>query len=224
MNRVVTHELIHAFDHCRAHVDWFNNFRHLACSEVSDGFSICCIYSAVPLKMIEMGRPNHLCVTHSVLCSPVHQWFLPFLNLPKFLCWLGSMLVQYFYSGVKLAWPLLMSLWCLATPLLFETPCATLSLFTNHVKIFLCNFLQIRAANLSGDCSFSNEFSRFNFGVKQHHQVPALIVIVTIAGFIFVSLIQHLTHHIFLARNVSVVVPYALSWRWGKLTERMRRK
>ncbi|KAG7269658.1 hypothetical protein CRUP_019047 [Coryphaenoides rupestris] len=34
MNRVVTHELIHAFDHCRAHVDWFNNHRHLACSEI----------------------------------------------------------------------------------------------------------------------------------------------------------------------------------------------
>lgn len=34
MNRVVTHELIHAFDHCRAHVDWFNNYRHLACSEI----------------------------------------------------------------------------------------------------------------------------------------------------------------------------------------------
>ncbi|XP_076862560.1 mitochondrial inner membrane protease ATP23 homolog isoform X2 [Brachyhypopomus gauderio] len=34
MNRVVTHELIHAFDHCRAHVDWFNNFKHLACSEI----------------------------------------------------------------------------------------------------------------------------------------------------------------------------------------------
>ncbi|XP_049669600.1 mitochondrial inner membrane protease ATP23 homolog isoform X2 [Accipiter gentilis] len=33
MNRVVTHELIHAFDHCRAHVDWFNNVKHLACSE-----------------------------------------------------------------------------------------------------------------------------------------------------------------------------------------------
>uniref|UniRef100_A0A3Q2Z1Z3 Mitochondrial inner membrane protease ATP23 n=1 Tax=Hippocampus comes TaxID=109280 RepID=A0A3Q2Z1Z3_HIPCM len=61
MNRVVTHELIHAFDHCRAHVDWFNNFRHLACSE-------------------------------------------------------------------------------------------------------------IRAANLSGDCSFSNEVARFHFGMKQHHQ------------------------------------------------------
>ncbi|XP_076008650.1 mitochondrial inner membrane protease ATP23 homolog [Genypterus blacodes] len=61
MNRVLTHELIHAFDHCRAHVDWFNNFRHLACSE-------------------------------------------------------------------------------------------------------------IRAANLSGDCNFSNEVYRFNFGLKQHHQ------------------------------------------------------
>ncbi|XP_059539415.1 mitochondrial inner membrane protease ATP23 homolog isoform X3 [Myotis daubentonii] len=33
MNRVVTHELIHTFDHCRAHVDWFTNVRHLACSE-----------------------------------------------------------------------------------------------------------------------------------------------------------------------------------------------
>ncbi|XP_075065194.1 mitochondrial inner membrane protease ATP23 homolog [Mixophyes fleayi] len=61
MNRVVTHELIHAFDHCRAHVDWFNNVQHLACSE-------------------------------------------------------------------------------------------------------------IRAANLSGDCSLRNEISRFNFGFKQHHQ------------------------------------------------------
>ncbi|XP_048863368.1 mitochondrial inner membrane protease ATP23 homolog [Brienomyrus brachyistius] len=61
MNRVVTHELIHAFDHCRAHVDWFDNLRHLACSE-------------------------------------------------------------------------------------------------------------IRAANLSGDCSFGNELSRLNFGVKGHHQ------------------------------------------------------
>uniref|UniRef100_A0A8D0CGT9 Mitochondrial inner membrane protease ATP23 n=1 Tax=Salvator merianae TaxID=96440 RepID=A0A8D0CGT9_SALMN len=61
MNRVVTHELIHAFDHCRAHVDWFNNVKHLACSE-------------------------------------------------------------------------------------------------------------IRAANLSGDCSLTNEILRFNFGLKRHHQ------------------------------------------------------
>ncbi|XP_062838591.1 mitochondrial inner membrane protease ATP23 homolog isoform X2 [Anolis carolinensis] len=29
---------------------------------------------------------------------------------------------------------------------------------------------QIRAANLSGDCTLLNEMSRFNFGLKQHHQ------------------------------------------------------
>uniref|UniRef100_A0A8C1Z252 Mitochondrial inner membrane protease ATP23 n=1 Tax=Cyprinus carpio TaxID=7962 RepID=A0A8C1Z252_CYPCA len=60
-----SHELrgdIHTFDHCRARVDWFNSFRHLACSE-------------------------------------------------------------------------------------------------------------IRAVSLSGDCSFVNEISRFNFGLKEHHQV-----------------------------------------------------
>ncbi|CAI9583610.1 unnamed protein product [Staurois parvus] len=34
MNRVVTHELIHAFDHCRAQVDFLSNMRHLACTEV----------------------------------------------------------------------------------------------------------------------------------------------------------------------------------------------
>ncbi|CAO2582134.1 Mitochondrial inner membrane protease ATP23 homolog [Lemmus lemmus] len=34
MSRVVTHELIHAFDHCRAHVHWFTDVRHLACSEI----------------------------------------------------------------------------------------------------------------------------------------------------------------------------------------------
>ncbi|XP_019370173.1 PREDICTED: mitochondrial inner membrane protease ATP23 homolog [Gavialis gangeticus] len=34
MNRVVTHELIHAFDHCRAHVNWLGNVKHVACSEV----------------------------------------------------------------------------------------------------------------------------------------------------------------------------------------------
>nr|XP_033813793.1 mitochondrial inner membrane protease ATP23 homolog isoform X1 [Geotrypetes seraphini]XP_033813795.1 mitochondrial inner membrane protease ATP23 homolog isoform X1 [Geotrypetes seraphini] len=62
MNRVVAHELIHAFDHCRAQVDWFSNVKHLACSE-------------------------------------------------------------------------------------------------------------IRAANLSGDCSLWNEIARFKFGLKQHHQV-----------------------------------------------------
>jgi len=51
MNRVVTHELIHAFDHCRAHVDWFNNLKHLACSEVSANRHECIftsVYSVSP--------------------------------------------------------------------------------------------------------------------------------------------------------------------------------
>ncbi|KAM5171407.1 mitochondrial inner membrane protease ATP23 homolog isoform 2-T2 [Mantella aurantiaca] len=34
MNRVVTHELIHAYDHCRANVDFISNVQHLACSEI----------------------------------------------------------------------------------------------------------------------------------------------------------------------------------------------
>ena len=33
LNRILTHELIHAFDVCRAHYD-NNNLEHLACSEV----------------------------------------------------------------------------------------------------------------------------------------------------------------------------------------------
>lgn len=33
MDRTLAHELIHAFDHCRAKVDW-NNCEHHACSEV----------------------------------------------------------------------------------------------------------------------------------------------------------------------------------------------
>jgi hypothetical protein len=36
MTDVVTHELIHAFDNCRAKVD-FRNIEHLACTEVSSG-------------------------------------------------------------------------------------------------------------------------------------------------------------------------------------------
>ena len=32
----LTHELVHAFDHCRAHVD-FNDIHHLACTEVNIG-------------------------------------------------------------------------------------------------------------------------------------------------------------------------------------------
>jgi Zn-dependent peptidase ImmA (M78 family) len=33
MDRTLAHELLHAFDHCRAKVDW-SNCEHHACSEV----------------------------------------------------------------------------------------------------------------------------------------------------------------------------------------------
>lgn len=65
----------------------------------------------------------------------------------------------------------------LQTPCLFrsESPGSALTewhfflLCTEHNRFFFP--FQIRAANLSGDCTFSNEVARFNFGLKQHHQV-----------------------------------------------------
>jgi len=42
MDDVLTHELIHAYDHCRAHVDW-SNLEHLACSEVGRYLNYCTI-------------------------------------------------------------------------------------------------------------------------------------------------------------------------------------
>lgn len=33
MNDTLTHELVHTYDYCRAHLDW-NNLDHLACTEV----------------------------------------------------------------------------------------------------------------------------------------------------------------------------------------------
>ncbi|XP_066445974.1 mitochondrial inner membrane protease ATP23 homolog [Eleutherodactylus coqui] len=34
MNQMLTHELIHAYDHCRAQVDFLGNIQHLACTEI----------------------------------------------------------------------------------------------------------------------------------------------------------------------------------------------
>lgn len=91
MNRVVTHELIHAFDHCRAHVDWFNNLRHLACSEVS-----CCIYEQWKLWLL-CDSFSSVCLRlwHCVLagmnesvknmCSTT-VWHQVYQNLKTFLC------------------------------------------------------------------------------------------------------------------------------------------
>lgn len=33
MNETLTHELVHSYDYCRAHLDW-EDLQHLACTEV----------------------------------------------------------------------------------------------------------------------------------------------------------------------------------------------
>ena len=40
MNDTLTHELVHAYDHCRAHMDW-NNLQHVACTEVRPWSNLC---------------------------------------------------------------------------------------------------------------------------------------------------------------------------------------
>ncbi|XP_068611441.1 mitochondrial inner membrane protease ATP23 homolog [Brachionichthys hirsutus] len=63
MTQVVTHELVHAFDHCRAKVDWFNSFRHLACSEIrAANLSGECSFQN------EMGRLNFGVKAHHQEC------------------------------------------------------------------------------------------------------------------------------------------------------------
>ncbi|KAJ3612097.1 hypothetical protein NHX12_020374 [Muraenolepis orangiensis] len=71
MNRVVSHELIHAFDHCRAHVDWFNNYKHLACSEIrAANLSGDCNFSS-ELNRFHFGLKGHrqACVRDRALRS-----------------------------------------------------------------------------------------------------------------------------------------------------------
>ena len=58
MDDVLTHELIHAFDHCRAHVDW-GNLDHLACSEVK----LWITYVTGPAKI------NHISAKIVCFCS-----------------------------------------------------------------------------------------------------------------------------------------------------------
>ena len=43
MNDVLTHELVHAYDDCRAMVNW-EDLDHLACSEVSNMICLCFLW------------------------------------------------------------------------------------------------------------------------------------------------------------------------------------
>ncbi|ERE90551.1 putative inner membrane protease ATP23 like protein [Cricetulus griseus] len=68
MSRVVTHELIHAFDHCRAHVHWFTDIRHLACSEVS----LIVEHMFSPERFIQMQLFKHIPLCRLVRALSCH--------------------------------------------------------------------------------------------------------------------------------------------------------
>ncbi|RDD44560.1 Mitochondrial inner membrane protease ATP23-like protein [Trichoplax sp. H2] len=74
MKDVLTHELIHAYDHCRAHVDW-RNIHHLACSEIrAANLSGDCFFWKENLARFNFGLKQHQqkCVkdraVKSILC------------------------------------------------------------------------------------------------------------------------------------------------------------
>lgn len=62
-NRSITHELVHAYDDCRAKVDW-SNCKHIACTEIrSANLSGDCDFSAemgrMPLTMMGTAWSGH---------------------------------------------------------------------------------------------------------------------------------------------------------------------
>ncbi|XP_065886297.1 mitochondrial inner membrane protease ATP23 homolog isoform X2 [Dysidea avara] len=59
LNVVLTHELIHAYDQCRAHVDW-DNIDHLACSEIrAANLSGDCFFSKENFGRLRFGWRKH---------------------------------------------------------------------------------------------------------------------------------------------------------------------
>ena len=59
MTDVVTHELIHAFDHCRGKVD-FKDPRHLACTEIrAANLSGDCFWAKETFNRLQLGFKKH---------------------------------------------------------------------------------------------------------------------------------------------------------------------
>ena len=111
VNMVLAHELIHAYDHCRAkNVDW-HNCEHHACSEVCWG----------------------------------EYWH----------AWKGWITISALSCSGKLSQPGLLG-----------DRCTLLLLWATDRR----HCMQVRAANLSGDCQFGHEWNRGNFGLKGQHQ------------------------------------------------------
>ena len=59
MNDVLTHELVHAYDDCRARVNW-DNLEHLACSEIrAASLSGDCFYWKENFARLNFGWKAH---------------------------------------------------------------------------------------------------------------------------------------------------------------------
>lgn len=71
MNRMLSHELIHAYDHCRAQVDFLSNIQHLACTEIrAASLSGDCSLTNEMLRF-KFGIKQHhqTCVRDRAVCS-----------------------------------------------------------------------------------------------------------------------------------------------------------
>ena len=59
MNEIMTHELVHMYDHCRAHVDW-DNLYHVACTEVrAANLSTECFFWKENFARFKFGWKKH---------------------------------------------------------------------------------------------------------------------------------------------------------------------
>jgi len=68
VNELLTHELIHSYDDCRAHVDW-NNLQHVACSEVRAAtLSGECFFSMENFVHLKFGWKKHHQVKGGHIC------------------------------------------------------------------------------------------------------------------------------------------------------------
>lgn len=74
MKDTLTHELIHSYDYCRAHIDWSNN-RHLACTEIrAASLSGECFFWKENFARLKFGWKKHhqMCTREraakSILC------------------------------------------------------------------------------------------------------------------------------------------------------------
>lgn len=58
--------------------------------------------------------------------------------------------------------------------------CINLLQFRDYPANQVCTVLQIRAASLSGDCTFRQEVLRGNYAIRKQHQVQLWLSVITL--------------------------------------------